>query len=346
MVVLARSAGLHTELRTLHTKPCTPNAMTRRHFIESTASAASGATVLSSLSGFSLSDVASRPADFPIGMCDWNLGASCDPGLIPRASEVGLKGIQVSVGTRPDFVPLRSNAVRRHYLELGKEHGIAFPSVAAGSILNQIPLKSEPQSAIYVVDAIEAAKALGSTNVLMAFFGNGDLRLRDSTGEFRNVSEGPFSSYELDARGVTRVVEALRQIVPRAEEAGIVLGLENTLTAVQNLDIIDRVGSDWVQVYYDTGNSTAYGYDPPSEIRMLGNDRICEIHIKETLGLDDPNRPLLGGPDRQGVDFEGVAEACKAIGFDKWYILETSGREGAFEEDTRANVAFAKRLFG
>ena len=311
----------------------------RRHFLEMTGLAITGWTLL----GSSLADLPGSPPR--IGMCDWNLGPSCDPELIPRAKQAHLAGLQVSVGTRPDFIPLREKAVRQRYLNLGREHGIAFPSVAAGSILNRIPLKSEPQSAVYVIDAIEAAAALGSTSILIAFFGNGDLRLRDSMGEFRDVSAGPFSSYELDARGVTRVVEVLRQIVPRAEDTGIILGLENTLTAEQNLDILDRVGSPCVQVYYDVGNSTAYGYDVPTEIRLLGNDRICEIHIKETLGLDDPMRPLLGGPATRGVDFEGVAAACRDIGYDKWFILETSGREGRFMEDTQANVAFVRDRF-
>jgi sugar phosphate isomerase/epimerase len=258
---------------------------------------------------------------------------------------VGLEGVLVSVGTAPDRMPLRDAAVRRRYLELGKRYGLAFPSVAAGSILNQIPLRSEPQAAVYVIDAVEAAAALGAKCILVAFFSNGDLRLRDAMGEFRNVSEGPSKEYALDEQGVTRVVEALRQIVPRARDAGVILGLENTLTAGQNLEILDRVGSPMVQVYYDVGNSTAYGYDVPGEIRRLGRDRICQIHIKETLGMEDPNWGLLGGPARGGVDFPGVAAACREIGYDGWYVLETSGRDGRFAEDTRANVEFVKRRF-
>ena len=289
---------------------------------------------------------ATRPLDEPrIGMCDWNLGGSADPSLISKAQEAGLAGIQVSVGTQPDSIPLRDPAVRARYLALGKEHGIAFPSVAAGSILNQIPLKSEPQAAVYVIDAVEAAAALGSTNTLLAFFGNGDLRLRDAMGDFRDLSDGPFSQYELDAPGLTRVVEALRQIAPRARDAGIVLGLENTLTAEQNLDVLDRVGSEWVKVYYDVGNATAYGYDVPGELRMLGKDRICEIHLKETLSLPETDKPLLGAPASGGVDFEAVAAACKDIGYDGWYVLETSGRDGRFQEDTQTNVTFVERLF-
>jgi sugar phosphate isomerase/epimerase len=289
-----------------------------------------------------------RAAGFPaqggtgkpkIGMCDWNLGPSCDPEMIPKAREANIAGIQVSVGTSPEKMVLRDPKIRKRYLELGKQHGVAFNSVAAGSILNKIPLKSEPQSAVYVIDAVEVAADLGAKNILIAFFGNGDLRLTDSTGELRNLSQGPFNSYELDAAGVTRVVEAMRQIVPRAEDKGIVLGLENTLTAEQNLEIIDRIGSEIVQVYYDVGNSTHYGYDVPTEIRKLGKAKICEIHLK------DWETPVL--PSGEGeVNFKAAAAACKEIGFDQWYVLESSGREGRFLEDTRANVEFASQLFG
>lgn len=279
------------------------------------------------------------PAGFRIGICDWNLGKSCDPSLAGKAKEAGLSGIQVSVGTAPDKIPLRRREVREEYQSAGRRYGIEFNSVAAGSILNQIPLKSEPQSAVYVIDAIEAAAALGARNVLVAFFGNGDLRSQDAEGGMRSLGKGRFNVYELDSAGVTRVVEVIRQIVPRAEKADVVIGLENTLTAEQNLEIIERIGSAWVQVYYDIGNSTHYGYDVPSEIRRLGKDRICEIHLK------DWKSPLLGSPDGE-VDFAAAAAACHEIGFDKWYVLESSGREGRFLEDTRENVAFARRLFG
>ncbi|NPU98393.1 MAG: sugar phosphate isomerase/epimerase [Candidatus Omnitrophica bacterium] len=283
---------------------------------------------------------ADAPKTVKVGICDWNLGGACNPDLIPRAKEAHLDGIQVSVGTNPDNIPLRHAEVRNKYIELGKQYGIEFHSVAAGGILNEIPLASEPQSAVYVIDAVEAAAALGAQNILIAFFGNGDLRLRDARGRFRNISDGPFKEYELDARGVTRVVEVLKQIVPRAEDLGVALGLENTLTAKQNLEIIERIGSSLVQVYYDVGNSTSNGYDVPTEIRLLGKDRICEIHLKDN-GKDVQ---VLTSPNVE-VKWEESAQACKEIGYDKWYVLEESGREKRFIEDTQANVAFAKKLF-
>lgn len=309
--------------------------VSRREFLQS----AGALAVATSLPGTAANAKGSGSAATPkIGMCDWNLGPSCDPQQIPKARRSHLDGIQVSIGTDPNSVPLRRSAVRQQYLRLGKKHNVSFSSVAAGSILNRIPLKSEPQSAVYVIDAIEAAQALGANNVLMAFFGNGDLRYQDANGSLVDESSGPYSSYRLDEKGVARVVAALRQIVPRAEDAGVALGLENTLTARQNLKIIEAVGSDKLQVYYDVGNSTHYGYNVPEEIQTLGNNRICEIHLKDWASA-------MLGADGGEVDFPAVARACKAIGYNKWYVLETSGRPNRFIKDTQANVRFAQELF-
>lgn len=313
-------------------------AYSRRQFFGTLGGAAAGLTMTPSLP-FS-GDTRQRNTDtVRVGMCDWNLGPPSRPDLIPKAARANLEGLQVSVGTAPDNLPLRKPSVRERYLELGEKHDIQYPSTAAGGILNQIPLKSEPQSAVFVVEAIEAADAIGASNVLLAFFGNGDLRWRDENGEPENISDGPYAEYRLDEDGVERVVEALRQLAPRAEEAGVTLGLENTLTAEQNVDIISEVGSPAVSVYYDTGNSAAYGYDVPGEIRMLGNDRICEMHLK------DRQSSVLGAPEGK-VDFQATAEACADIGYDGWYVLETSGRDGQFMTDTQANVAFAEETFG
>jgi sugar phosphate isomerase/epimerase len=310
--------------------------MDRRRFLEHTGVALAAVSAAGALAACATPSTG-RTRTAGIGMCDWNLGDMCDPEAIPRAREAGLDGIQVSLGHNPDEIVLRDPAVRARYRELGRRHDIAFHSIALG-LLNGNPLAEQPRAAVWVIDAIEAAVALGASNVLMAFFGNGDLRYRDDNGEFVRESDGGFAVYRLDDAKVTNVVEALRQIAPRAEDASIILGLENTITARQNLEIMERVGSQSLWVYYDVGNSTGNGYDVPGELRMLGNDRICEVHLK------DWSTPLLGSDDGM-VDMTAVAAALTAIDYDKWLVLETSGREGHFLEDTRANVAMVKQTF-
>ncbi len=282
-----------------------------------------------------------------IGICDWDLGHTADAPFtpsktagvfVPRAASVGLEAIQVSVGTSPDNVMLRDNTVRKQYIELGKQYNIVFCSVAVGSILHYLPLTTEPQSAIYVLDGLEAAKALGAKNILIAFFFDGDLLERNSSGNYINTSAGEFPEYKWKERDIERLIALMKQIVPRAEDLDVVLGIENSLSADQNLRIIDEIGSPMVQVYYDIGNSTSFGYDVPGEIRKIGNHRMCEVHIKNI------GSPLLYGDEGQ-VDMNASARALSDIGYDKWLVIETMGRPGRFEEDTVANIDFTRRVF-
>ena len=314
----------------------------RRKFLEN-GSVALAAASLGSMS--SLAACSSAPPQRElyvgtpgIGICDWNLGPMCDPEQIPKAADAHLTGIQVSLGRDPDQILLRDPSIRQRYVELGAQYGVTFHSIALG-LYNQYPLAEEPRCAVWLVDAIDTAVALGASNVLMAFFGDGDLRYRDENGDFVDESEGGFASFRLDEKKVGSVVDTLTQVIPRARDAGVALGLENTISAAQNLEIIDRVGSEWLQVYYDLGNSTGNGYDVPAELRMIGNGRLCEVHLK------DWNTTLLGNAEGM-VDNHAAAAALNDIGYDKWLVLETSGRQDSFLEDTRANVAWAKETFG
>ena len=55
-----------------------------------------------------------------------------------------------------------------------------------------------------------------------------------------------------------------------AEKAKVLLGLENTISAEDNLRIMERSKSKAVKTYYDVGNSTNDGFDIIKELRLLG----------------------------------------------------------------------------
>ena len=126
----------------------------------------------------------------------------------------------------------------------------------------------------------------------------------------------------------------LKAVAPKAEKAGVVLGIESWLSAGEHLAILDRVGSPAVQVYYDVCNSTERGYDICKEIRQLGK-RICELHAKE-------NGALLG----QGkVDFKKVREALDDIGYSGWIQIEGAVPPGGkMLESYQANCKFLRSI--
>jgi sugar phosphate isomerase/epimerase len=199
-----------------------------------------------------------------------------------------------------------------------KETGLVVSSVAMG-LLNQAPMAVDPRGPAWLDQTIDATHDLGAKVILMAFFGDGDLRNGDG----------------LKAGAVDTVVERLKEAAPKAEKAGVVLGLENTLSAEQNLAILDRVKSSAVKVYYDCGNSTNNGYDVPKEIRLL-DDRLCQIHFK-----DGGN--FLG----QGkVDMTPVAKAIEDIDYAGWVVLETAIKDDDRDGSFQTNARFVRELLG
>ncbi len=136
-----------------------------------------------------------------------------------------------------------------------------------------------------------------------------------------------------DQAGIDHTVEALKRLAPKAEAAGFIFGLENYLSAEENLAIIGRVGSSAVKVYYDVGNSTDKGYDIDREIRML-KGQVCEFHAKD-------GNFMLG----QGrIDFQKVREAMDAIDYRGWIQIEAAAPRDLVG-DYKKDLAFLKGIF-
>ncbi len=248
---------------------------------------------------------------FQIGACDWSIGKMGDPAAFEVAKQIGLDGVQVSLGNAANDMRLRQPAVQQQYKDAAKQAGLQVASLAIGE-LNGVPYKSDPRTIAWVSDSVEVCQALGVKVVLLAFFSDGDLRG--------------------DKAGVDEVVLRLKAVAPKAEKAGVALGIESWLSADEHLAILDRVGSPAVQVYYDVCNSNDRGYDIYKEIRQLGK-RICEVHAKE-------NGALLG----QGkVDFRKVREALDDIGYSGWVQIEGAvPRGGKMLESYQANCKFLR----
>lgn len=286
--------------------------ITRRQMLRRTAQAT---TALAISSPFTASLAASENRHFKIGACDWSIGKQADPAAFVVAKQIGLNGVQVSLGTAADDMKLRKPEIQQQFKEAARKTGVQIASLAIGE-LNNVPYKSDPRTEAWVSDSVTAMRALDVKVVLLAFFGKGDL-----VG---------------DKEGTDEVVRRLRKVAPHAEKAGMILGLESWLSAEDTLRIMDRVGSSAVKMYYDVCNSTDRGYDIYKEIRQLGKERICEFHMKE-------NGCLLGkGP----VNFEKVRDAINDIGYEGWMQIEgATPPNSSLVTSYTTNLTFLRGLF-
>lgn len=279
---------------------------TRRNFLKTS----------STLAGMGLvsPEIMPKKQKYHIGACDWSINGACSVGVFDTAQKIGLEGVQISYNSKNDEAWLSKPSVQAEYLAASKQTGVKIASIGIAR-LNEVPYKSEARTNQWVSDAITAAKALGVRDVLLAFFAKNDLRN--------------------DAPGKKVVIDKLREMAPQAEKMGINLAIESYLSAEENLDIIQAVGSKAVTVYYDFRNSTDAGYDIYREIPMLKN-YITEIHMKE-------NGVLLG---KGSLDWPRIAQALRDIDYTGWMQIEWAMENGA---DTlgsyRQNLAFLKGLF-
>ena len=259
---------------------------------------------------------ASDPAaKYKLGACDWSLGKHSDLDAMKLAHKIGLDGVQISLGKVDNDMHLRTPEVQQAYREAAQTYKVAVSSIAIGE-LNRIPYKSAPETEVWVSSSIDAAQALGCKVVLLAFFEQGDLHD--------------------DPAGQQEVIRRLKKIAPKAEQAGVTLGIESWLSADEHLAMIDAVGSDNVRVYYDLANSQKMGYDIYEEVARLGNEYICEIHAKE-------NGYLLG----QGrIDFVRIRDILNEMSYRGWIVMEGATPEGAdITESYVANTRYMRSVF-
>ncbi len=252
-------------------------------------------------------------AGLKIGVTDWNLRLTARLEAVALAATLGFDGVEISLGAKQvdGKLPLDNAELQAKYLEELRNHKIA----AAGTCLDILHvnwLKSDKLGQKWIADGIPITKRLNANVMLLPFFGKGALKTHE----------------EMDYVG-----DVLRDLAPEAEKAGVVLALENTISAEDNVRIMERAKSNAVKVYYDVGNSTNGGFDILKEIRWLGRDRICQMHLKD--------RGYLG---EGKIDFPAVIQAMAEIDFRGFANLETGAPSGSVDSDMKRNLAFIRSL--
>ena len=238
-----------------------------------------------------------------------------DLNVIRTAAQIpGIAGVELQVTAgKPN---LRDWETVRQYKREADRWGIRIPSLA-GVWDRGVSIKS-PAAAENVRLSIRAAEMLGSHVLLLASFGE------QAPDLAREESYGP-------------VVTMLRQVAQTAEDAGVALGLENSLSPTENAKLVGFVGHRAVGVYYDLYNMVTYnhGEEAVPGIQLLGKQRICAVHVKNGGKLIEEPGP---------IDWAAAFQSFNGILYDGWFVYETSHRnlETCIEE-TRKNNLFLQK---
>jgi sugar phosphate isomerase/epimerase len=261
-----------------------------------------------------------NPLPVRIGMTDWNLGQRGDITKIALAREIGLDGIQVSLQFPTDgkTPTLRDPKTQAAFRRAALDNGIQICSLAIGSPgRSRLPLHTNPAAGILLTEAAEVARNLGTNNILLPILG-------DSHIDMTNQAQ------------VDTFVAMMKEVARYAEKYDVVVGLEDWISAEDNIKLLDAIGSDYIAVYYDAHNIVARVKDIYAEPKMLGK-RIHQIHVK--------NANMLMSAQGGRLDWPRMAQEFYEIGYHGWYVLETGSPTKDIIADTRANIEYVKKTF-
>jgi L-ribulose-5-phosphate 3-epimerase len=200
-------------------------------------------------------------------------------------------------------------------LRLADSIGIRVASIASG-IYWSYSLAS-PDAA----DRAKAAEALTAMIRITAWLRSRTLLTIPGAVDVFFLPDFPTQSYDLVWK---RVAEGLRAVLPAAEKAGVVLGIENVwnkflLSPTEMASFIDGFASPAIGAYVDVGNILPYGY-PEQWLRILGK-RVAGVHLKDyrtSVGTASGFVDLLEGD----VNWPAVMAAIAEIGYDGALVAE------------------------
>jgi L-ribulose-5-phosphate 3-epimerase len=264
-----------------------------------------------------------NPIPVRIGMTDWNLGQRGDISKIALAREIGLDGIQVSVQYPTDgkTPTVRDTKTQEAFRRAALENGIQICSLAIGSPGKaRLPLHKSPAAAILLTEAVEIAHNLGTNNILLPILG-------DSHIDMANQAE------------VDTFVATMKEVARYAERYGVVVGLEDWISAEDNNKLLDAIGSEYIAVYYDPHNVVRRVpgmKDIYAEPKMLGK-RINQVHVK--------NADMLLSGAGGVIEWPRMSQELYGIGYRGWYVLETNSPTKDIVADTRANIEYVRKTF-
>jgi len=133
------------------------------------------------------------------------------------------------------------------------------------------------------------------------------------------------------------VIEAIEKCLPRAEECGVCLALENhwglARTAKGMLRIVNALQSPWLKVLLDTGNFLENMYE---QMEMVA-PHVVMVHAKTYFG---------GGEWYSlDIDYERVAKILRGVNFKGYISLEFEGKEDA-ATGVPKSLAVLRKAFG
>jgi sugar phosphate isomerase/epimerase len=169
------------------------------------------------------------------------------------------------------------------------------------------------------------------------------MRIVASSRRFRDEPHAP---------QIKAIVGMLKESVKIARDEGVVLALENHIdyTSAEILEILERVGSDFLKVNFDTGNTLRMMENPVAAARRLGPYTVA-THTKDVDACRHvaPEQWYFFSSVPVGtglIDMPGVVKALHESGYTGILAVESDHHKDHQDEDqlVAKSISYLKKL--
>jgi L-ribulose-5-phosphate 3-epimerase len=295
---------------------------TRRKFIIQSA-LLTGGFILAQSNWASIFAGVSKGRRYKVAVVDLMILKRQKLGAFQLTKDIGADGVEVDMGglgNRETFDnQLAKPEIRQQFLDKAKELNLEICSLAMTGFFAQ-SFATRTGVDRMVQDCINTMKAM---NVKVGF-----LPLGVNADLTKNPELRPL------------VIERLKLVAPKAEAAGVVIGIESSLNATDEAKLLDEVGSKAIKSYFNLANALDNGRDVNEELKILGKKRICQIHCSNTDGVWLQNDPK--------VDLKKMKQTLHKMKWEGWLVIERS-RDSKDPRNVKwhfsANTAYVKKVF-
>jgi sugar phosphate isomerase/epimerase len=233
--------------------------------------------------------------------------------VIEQAARVGFQGVEILHRQMAE----ESTAYLNRLKQAAFRHGLALPMLSIHQDFVWPNREDRDKHIAHTRHCIDLAAQLGIPCIRL---NSGRWKTIKSFDDLMKVkgNEPPLAGYT-NEDGIRWCVESIQECLPHAEQAGVLLALENHWGLTTDPDVLLRiwraVSSPWLGINLDTGN---YPGDPYEGIAKLA-PQASIVQAKTYFG---------GGEwYTLDLDYRRIAGILRKAGFQGWVSLEMEGKE-------------------
>ena len=261
---------------------------------------------------------------YRVAACDWMMLKRQKLGEFQLAKDIHADGVEVDMGPLGSRVLFENKLREPHFQQLFRRTadslGIEVPSIAMSGFFAQSFLKRENYKDL-IDDCLKTMDVMGAKIAFLPLGGSGH--------EWKQPGEAH-----------NEMVRRLHEVGQMALAAGKVIAIRTQLDARANIDLLREVDSEGIKIYYNLQDAVDQGLDPSKEMKLLGRDRIAQIHasLTDSVTLDKDPR----------INLCKVRKTLDKMKWMGWLVVERS-RNAKDVRNVRGNfgtnVAYLKEIF-